>query len=375
MLDLTSLVLFAGLFIGLVVGDAALFGDTLQVQIAVPAKVAQTGFTEAAAEQIFAAEVTRIGQVRSPFPAPSAHMSSRPSVLAAIGNPLNLDSLVVALQDQAGIDAISVSGAVVADATSSRLDLLMVISPPNESPTRLHLTQQDGDANRLVERAVDRVLAQIMPFRYALADLTDGLTADAKLLARAKQTAAQAVAEPWIPQRATEQVLLYDVLAILALLDGNATEARTQFAAADSVPQALPLAHDLIMINRAFLAVAEKRPAEARADFEAGIADLARVPLPDWPAKLDTLHALVDWSGGDVRRAEQLLRYAATAAPQDETPHAYLARLLTAKGDAAGAEDQRKQAARLHRPDIEFAALAQSLFWVDPVNGGMRRRN
>jgi len=375
MLDLTSLVLVAGLFIGLVVGDAALFGDTLQVQITVPAKVAQTGFTEAAAEQVFAAEVTRIGQVVSPFPAPSAHMSSRPSVLAAIGKPLNLDGLVVALQDQAGIDAISVSGAVVADATSSRLDLFIVISPPRESPTRLHLAQQDGDPNALVERAVNQVLARIIPFRYALADLTHGLTADAKLLARAKQTATQAVADPWMPQRATEQVLLHDLLAILALLDGNTTEAKAQFTAADTVPQALPLAHGLIAINRAFLAMAEKRPAEARADFEAGAVGLARVPLPDWAARLDTLHALVDWSGGNVRRAEQLLRHAATAAPQDETPHVYLARLLAAKGDATGAEEQRKEATKLHRPDIEFAAMAPSLFWVDPVNGGMQRRN
>jgi len=43
-MDLTSLVLFAALVLGLVVGDAAVSGGNLALSISVPQKVADTGF-------------------------------------------------------------------------------------------------------------------------------------------------------------------------------------------------------------------------------------------------------------------------------------------------------------------------------------------
>jgi hypothetical protein len=40
-LDLTSIVIVAGLFLGLVLGDAALFRDPVQLQISVPSRAAE----------------------------------------------------------------------------------------------------------------------------------------------------------------------------------------------------------------------------------------------------------------------------------------------------------------------------------------------
>src|SRR6185503_15455822 len=106
-LDLTSLMIVAGLFLGLVVGDAALFGDPVQVQISVPSKVSDTGFTEAAAEQVFAAKVAEMGQARSIVHTPSVQISTRPSILAAMAKPLSLDNVVIAIQSQAGVDVVT----------------------------------------------------------------------------------------------------------------------------------------------------------------------------------------------------------------------------------------------------------------------------
>src|SRR5690349_3871631 len=104
--DVTTLALVFGLFFGAVIGDAALFGDPLRVQIGVPSRLADAGFPEEVAERIFATEAARIGEVQSIVPTPSVQISSSPSIFAAMAKPLNLEDLVVTLQHQVGRDVV-----------------------------------------------------------------------------------------------------------------------------------------------------------------------------------------------------------------------------------------------------------------------------
>src|SRR6266446_6770296 len=115
-IDLSTLAILASLFFGAVVGDAVLFGDPLQVKITVPAKLVEQGFTEEAAEQLFVAEVARIGQAVSIVHTPDVSASSHPSVLATMAKPLGLDNVVVALQSQLGRELVTVQGAVLSQA-------------------------------------------------------------------------------------------------------------------------------------------------------------------------------------------------------------------------------------------------------------------
>jgi hypothetical protein len=112
-IDFTTLLLAAGLFFGLVIGDATLLGDPLRVRIVVPARVADTGFTEAVAEHLFLSEAARVGRALSIVRTSGVEVSSRGSVLAAIAKPLSLDQVVVALQSRVGIDVVSVDAAVL----------------------------------------------------------------------------------------------------------------------------------------------------------------------------------------------------------------------------------------------------------------------
>jgi len=374
MLTLNGLFLMAGLVFTAVVGNAALYGDTLRVQISVPAKLVQQGFTEAAAEQQFAAEVGRLAYTISVGSTPKVQMNYRPTVLAALAKPLNLDGVVVALQSQFGVDVVSIDGVILADATDAKLDLLLVVSIPEQKPVKITVSQPDGNAQTLIENGASQALEQIVPFRLALTDLDDGLKGNAAKLTQAKDIATRTAAQPWLIGGASERVMLRDVLAILALVDGNIAEANDQLRRADALPGAVPVAYAIIALNRAFLAVAEKRPADAVAALEAGAQIAEHASLPRWPPKFDTLRAVVAWSNGDVATAERLLRSAAAALPEDEAPHAYLAQLLALRGDAAGAEQQRQLAQRNRRPDLDFSPLVQSEFLVDPVNGGLKPR-
>jgi hypothetical protein len=66
-IDITTLVLLAGLVVSLIAGEAALYGDTLTLHINVSPKVAQAGFDAASAEQIFIAESATLRWSRFPI--------------------------------------------------------------------------------------------------------------------------------------------------------------------------------------------------------------------------------------------------------------------------------------------------------------------
>jgi Flp pilus assembly protein TadD len=167
--------------------------------------------------------------------------------------------------------------------------------------------------------------------------------------------------------------MLYNLLAMLSLLDDDFPAAENDLAQVDPIPGVLAQARAVVALNRAFLAVAGRRPDEAKAFFQAGENLADSIALPDVGASITLLNGLVTWSGGDLAGAEKLLRAATATLPGDEQPHVYLAQLLAARGDAAGAAAERRAATAAHPFDVSIPVLAQSVFWVDPVNGGIKR--
>jgi hypothetical protein len=375
-IDLSTIAILASLFFGAVVGDAVLFGDPLQVKITVPTKLVEQGFTEEAAEQLFVAEAARISRVMSIVHTPDVHASSHSTVLAAMAKPLGLDNVVVALQSQLGRELVTIQGAVLSDAApAGALDMVIFVTAPLEPMAKIKLTQADGNPTALVERGSQLVLEQVSPYRVALTDFSQALHDDAPALARAKDVAMRALARPWVPARATERVMLRNLLGLTALFDGSFDAAEAQFKLTETIPGALPAAQGTVALNRAFIAVAQRRPAQAVANFKVGQALSVGVEVGGYQSRVATLGGLVAWSAGDTGKAEAWFRKAIAELPFEDAPHIYLAQLLEAKGDAAGAAAERAVAADIQRFDIDIPALAQSEFWVDPVQGGIKRHD
>jgi hypothetical protein len=370
--DISTLVLLAGMVISLIAGEAALYGDTLTLHINVSPKIVQGGFDSATAEQIFIAESARIVRGESIIPTPTLRVSSRPTVMSALATPLKLDTVVGALQDQFDYDRLVVNAAVVSG-TGDSLRMLIVVEQPRQTPEQIQLTQADGEPAALVRRGADITMSRVSPYRVAQADYIRGLDNDPEALKEAKETAIRYLARPWESARASERAMLYNLLAMLALLEEQVPAAEKQLSLVDPIPGVLPEARGVVALNRAFLAVAGKRPAEALAFFQAGEKLATSISLPDFGARITTLNGLVAWSGGDKVQAEKLFRAAIAALPGDEGPHVYLAQLLAANGDEAGAEKQRDIATATHPFDVEIPVFAQSIFWVDPINGGIKR--
>jgi hypothetical protein len=224
-----------------------------------------------------------------------------------------------------------------------------------------------------VRRGADITMARVSPYRVAQADYIRGLDNDPAALKEAKETASRYLSRPWEPARSSERAMLYNLLAMLALLEDQIPIAVTQLAMVDPIPGVLPDARGVVALNRAFLAVAAKQPAEALEFFKTGEKLAAGITLPDFGARITLLGGLVAWSGGDIVQAEKSFRAAAAAKPGDEASHVYLAQLLAAKGDEAGAAVERQAAAAARPFHAEIPVFAQSIFWVDPVKGGIKR--
>ncbi len=374
MIDFTTISMVAVLLFGLIAGNAALFGDTLYVEISVPPKLMQIGFTASTAEHTFVAEAARITHVISAFPTPGLTISSQQTLLSALAKPLGLEAVGSSLQSQIGISHLAVHGSILADPSSSSLELTLVVTQTGEAPQSLRLTQPDGDAITLVRRGADMALEQISPYRVALANYAKGVQGDAAALAQCKETVTRDLAQPWVPEEASERAMEENLLALLALLDGDLPAAAQQLRAIRPSHDVHPAALAIINLNRAFIAVAQKQPAQARDYFQRAQQTTDALTVPDIGPRIDVVNALVSWSNGDTAKAEQLVRKAVAARPDDEGAHTYLSRLLTATGDTAGAAAEQLAAATSHHYDPHIMDLAQSVVWVDPVNGGIQRR-
>ena len=374
MIDFTSVLLFAGLVLGAILGNAAYFGDPIDLRITVPPRLVQMGFTEPLAEEIFVTSATEVSVAKSIVPTPKLEIGSHPTLAHAIASPLNLDPAVIAVQGAMGIDVTTIHGAIVDSGKSPGLTILMVISEPHEPSTEISVSRDDGDVRALLHQASRLSLERVAPYRVALTDFASGLDGDDAAFARSRNAAVNALAQPWMAHRATEHVMLCNLLALLHAVSGDTVGAQADFDSADMIPDALPGSYGTISINRAFLAIAAKQPGEARRWFAKGRRETHDIQLPDWEGRMYVLEALVAWSEGDTTRAESLLHAASRSAPNNAAPHVYLARLALARGDKATAAAEQATAGGVRGLEARIPSLAQSEFWVDPVNGGITRR-
>ena len=370
-MDLTTLMTVAGLFLSVVVGNAAIFGDSLFASISVPKAIETSGLDRPTAERLFAAHVAWYSRVPSILPTPSVSTSSAPSLAMALAKPIQLQDVVYAVQTQLRSDVVSASGAIIETGKGKELTMLVVINNPPNPPVTLTLQQPDGDPKALIQRAARETMITIAPYRVALSDLATVLDGELDGVAKARQTATQGLGQPWHPSvtGATEIVLLHNLLAVLAIERGDAKTARDRFVLAHTTPGALSTAYALVSMNEAFLSLTERKPKDAEAFYHHGLKHLGLEFREVLRGRILVLEALIAWQGGDIARTEKLLREALDDADTEIEPHYYLAKILQQRGDEAGARAQTTAAHVASRFDQHYASLAHTILGIDVATG------
>jgi len=173
-LDFTTLLVPAAMVVSLIAGRPACYGDLLTLHINVAPPIVASGLDGPTAEQTFVAESARIVRGVSIIPTPTLQVNLRPTVVSALVVPLQLDSVVGALQDQFGYDRVVANGSVMSGAAGPQR-MVIVVEQPRQTPDQIQLTQADGDPIALVRRGANATLARISPYRVAEAHYTQGL--------------------------------------------------------------------------------------------------------------------------------------------------------------------------------------------------------
>lgn len=374
-MDITTLFTVASLFLGLVVSNAALFGDSLFATLSVPKSVEATGITQPVAEKMFAVRVASYSRVPSLLATPAVQTGSAPSLPMALAKPLNLQDLVFSIQAMVRDDAVNVAGAIVEVGKGPGLLMYMVVNNPPDTPSTMTFSQPDGNASALIETAARRATEIIAPFRVANTDLANAQEGDTKALARGKATAQAGLTQPWDPSvaGATEIVLLRNLLAIIAMMEGDRDAAIQHFDLGTMVPGAETAAYGLMELNKAFFAVADRQHIEADRLFQAGSVKLQSAKSPGFRGRVMVLHGLVLWSSGQTAEAEQMFRRAIERAFDDQEAHLYLAAMLTMQGKTAEAAQHQQLADSTRGVDKRFPSLAHTFLRVDPIKGGFTR--
>ena len=374
-MDLTTLLTAAGLLLGVIVGNAAYFGNALYVSITIPTKMEQSGFGKSTVEQIFVAEVHRYLQLPSIIATPSIATSSTPSLPQALAKPLQLQDVVYAVQAMVhDYGVVNVNSSIINEPSGSNVNMIVVVSNPPDPPISLSLSQSDGNIKALVERGARETMVSIGPYRVAVTDFEDGITGDASGFDRSKETIERGLAQPWDPRAegVTEDVLLLNLRGLLDLREGKLDDAAKDFMTSKGFPGAYPAAYSIVSLNQAFLAIAQKQPDEAERRFKQGAVEVAAIKQDGIASRVKVLAGLIAWSQGNLAIAEKDFLAAISMGDNDAMPHLYLAELLEKRGDTAGAAVQRKAGRDAERFDPKYPALAFTTFRVDPEHGGLR---
>lgn len=370
-MDLTTLMTVAGLFLSVVVGNAAIFGESLFASISVPKAVETSGLDRATAERLFAAHVAWYARLPSILPTPTVSTSSSPSLAMALAKPIQLGDVVYVVQTQLRSDVVSANGAIMEAPGSKALSMLMVVNNPPNPPVLLNLQQADGNTQELIHRAARETMITIAPYRVALSDLASVLDGATDGIAKARVTATRGLEQPWdpTPTGATEIVLLHNLLAVLAIQGGDGQTARDHFTLAHTTPGAVSTAYALVNMNEAFLALTERKPKEAEVYYQKGMKRIGLEFEEMLRGRLQVLGALIVWQDGNLARAEKLLRESTEGNDTEIEPHYYLAKILQDRGDIAGAEKERMAAHVAVRFDQHYASLAHTIMGIDVATG------
>ncbi len=388
--DISSLTLVVTLLFSLLVGQSAFNGDTMHVRISVSPDIAKSGLGEAVAENIFTATAADLTSGESLIAVPRMRVRTQPGLVTTMAKWFSLDGIVHATQTTLGIETMTVMAALMqgpdADAAKANvgagaaqvanpvaktcLNLVLVVTHPSYGIEQHRISQCDiQDPVTLLKQGAAWTMERVAPYRVVLSEVLKVARGKGGDLAHAKATAERVLARPGRLENASEQAMINNLQAMIALVEKDSVAADRWLTDALAVPELPPRIVQQLLLNQTMVATLRKQPAEARLLLAKAMEVRQEIELPDFAANFLIMQALTAWSAGDTAAAETLLRQAVQVSARNEAAHVYLSKLLALKGDTAGAAREADTANIVRRFDPTLQSLAVTLFWIDPVNG------
>jgi len=372
-MDLGTLAMLASMLFGAIVSDAILFGKTMRVEFTVPKVVAEQGFTQDVAERLFISEFGRLADISFILPFPTISQASQDSLLSIVAKPLRIDPIAELVQRKIGSDVVSIQNTMVNAGGATKFDIYSVVTDAGGSVSRHVMTGASDAPAKLVEGMARRIASDTLPYRVAMSDYVIGLHGDPKGFEMAKQLAEHALGTGFDRSKATQRVMLYNVLGLLKVRENDPAAAEQIWAEAMQVPFAKGASYSIVAANRAFIAISQRDFRHAREMHGIALANKVRPYLDYYDDHLKFLDALISWGEGNTQAAEGQFAVLEKALIGDTAP-TYLATLLSAQGRTEEAKAATARATFMKTVKTQHPDLVGSVYWVDPVKGGFKRR-
>lgn len=372
-MDFGTLFLIASFMLGGIVGDAVLFGKTMRVNFSLPKVIEAQGFTQDAAESVFISELVRLSDIPFILPFPTVAQASKDSLMSVVAKPLRIDPLVELLQDKFGSDRVNMKMLMFEGEVDGTMDLHALVTLPNGQAMTLKRTGKTRNPYGLVEAMARAIATEALPYRVALSHYDQGLKGRADGFAVAKDLANRTLAEGFDKTKAQQRAMLFNVLGLIAMHENDPAGAELRWSEGMDVPLASGTARAILATNRAYLALSRRDIPAARQLYDMAMAFKKRPYLEYFDRHLTIFDGVILWGEGDLIAAEERFLSVETFVLGD-TALTYRSRLLAFRNRQEEAASLATKAAFLKTIRNEHPDLIGSVFWVDPIRGGMQRR-
>jgi len=367
-MDLTSIAAGIAMLFGLLTADAVVSAETVDVNISVPASVANTGYSEDVAERIFTHEFVAMNQTRSLLRPPVLRPARQPTIAGVIASSLRLDNLKPALQELLGMERMRIAGAIIAGAPGEGQRLLINSSSAYSGAFSLDLSER-GETDRLLRRAALETMERVQPYRAALFHFGQITQAGGNDYSAVVQLAERELSRPRRAELLEEHSFLENLLGIVALLNNDLDEAERRFRLSFSWSPGFAVGR----INLAFVHVQRDRYQDAIDIVKPLLPSSLGRRLPLLSARFGPLNETLQttlgvalWAQGDLDGAEAAFSRATREYPSSAGAYFYWAQLLRERGDTVRAAE-KAEVARLNALTFEnYPEVANLYFWMSP---------
>jgi hypothetical protein len=372
-MDIGTLMVLAGLLMGAIVGDAVLYGRTMRVSSSLPPAISSQGLTSEATERLFIAELSRLSDIAFIIPFPTISEANKDSLMSVVARPLHIDPVVEILQRRFGAETQTVKLVMVNGPEAQQITLHAIAVDSNERQHRFMRIGRSDAPTALIEAMAREIASEMLTYRVVVADYVAGLRGDPEGFSRASALADRKLTEGFDKADATRRVMLHNTLALIALQRNDAAEAHAHWEEAAQVPLANGTSYAIVATNRAVLALAEKDVRQARSLYEQALKTRDAPYLPYFDHHLEIIEALILWGERRIVEADARLAVVSNRVAAD-TALTYRARLLAQLGRGEEARGLLTKAQFMKTLKETHPDLLGSVFWVDPVNGGLTPR-
>jgi hypothetical protein len=363
-MDLFSLTFLGGILMALVAGDAVINSNTMSVSVGLPPAIQQTGLTRNAAEEIFITEIANVTSLPSPLNVPTPRVATRRTIIGAIAEPLKLTDMTAALQDLFRLDPVRVSATMLQ--THSGLTMEVLITQEGRQFRPLQFSRPDADAAALIRSSAIGSISAISPYRYALFRLHGYLNGLENDHVQVRTAIDDALTANWTAGNPVERSALFNISAILSLLDGDISRAQREVDLTQSVIASTSSVITAFSMNAAFISILSGNLEKARENTESAIASSGRtIPIRGFDTYLQIQRGLLAWAEGNLEGALSIMQVAQAADPNNRTARIYVAWLRHLRSGATGRFDPLSVSDQVARYNV-VPQLMSSAFLLNP---------